>query len=52
MNSAILDFGIEISEDSVAHSDRLPLTLLKAVANAGLDIQLSYYICSEDDDDE
>ena len=50
VDCAMLNFGIELRGDEVAKIDFLPLRFLKAVASTGIEVQLSHYYCSEDEE--
>jgi len=45
----ILDFGIEL-RDALIHSDFLPPRLIKAAAMTDIEIELSHYPCTKDNE--
>jgi hypothetical protein len=45
---AVLDFGVCLPEGYVAQFSLLPLRLIRLAAQAGVAIQLSHYLCSDE----
>lgn len=45
---AVLDFGVCLPAGHVAQFSLLPLRLIRLVAQAGVDVQVSNYLCSDE----
>lgn len=52
VDQATLDFAVSLYEDSVTRFCYLPPALIRSAAVAGLGLEVSYYACSEDSEDE
>ncbi|GMU46170.1 MAG: hypothetical protein AMXMBFR26_09520 [Porticoccaceae bacterium] len=50
VESAVLDFGIEVRAGFVAQFDHLPRQFIQAAVKAGISVELSHYVCSEDEE--
>jgi len=46
----VLDFGIELRDTFLVHSAHLPSRFLKAVASTGIGVELSHYLCNDDEE--
>ena len=52
VDTALLDFGVSLYEDSVAIFSYLPPALVRLAANAGLGLEVSYYATSDEPEGE
>lgn len=45
-----IDFGIELRGDGYPHNDYLPSEFIRAAGEAGIDVELSHYSCSDEEE--
>ena len=51
VQSAVLDFGVALSEGYVAQFCYFPLHFVQLVAKSGIGLEVSHYACSNDQDE-
>ncbi len=50
VQSAVLDFGVAITQGNVTQFSYLPPRLIQLAASCGIGVEISHYACSEDDE--
>lgn len=52
VDNAILDFGVALHQGRVSQFSFLPPRLVQVSASVGIGLEISHYLCHEDDEDE